>query len=353
MKITILEDETSTVQPRPLNYATPPLGLRPCRHPFAVTGEDEPPSLALVENSFRFLKVLLLFSLFLNSNESFINSHANRCSGGLSMNNAIMFLGTGGDSIVVGKQLRASGGIILKFKNNIFLLDPGPGSLIRMKQQNVNPRELTAVFVSHNHLNHSSDVNAVLSAMTYSGIDKRGILVCDEESIHGSEKAYPSISKFHRGLVEKFIVMRPGMKVEINNVNIEALPAKHTKTSLGFKFTTEEFTISYTSDTELSKEVIDTHKKSAVIIINCKYPFGLSQQGHMSSEDVANFLDKTKPKLAIITHFGVKMLDADPIYEAREIHKKVECQVIAAKEGLVVNPISYTSSISQKRLDSF
>ena len=60
------------------------------------------------------------------------------------MNNSILFLGTGGDSIVVGRQLRASGGIVLRFGDNTFFLDPGPGALVRAKQFDVNPRAINA-----------------------------------------------------------------------------------------------------------------------------------------------------------------------------------------------------------------
>ncbi|MBU1201812.1 MAG: MBL fold metallo-hydrolase [Nanoarchaeota archaeon] len=269
------------------------------------------------------------------------------------MNSSITFLGTGGDSIVVGKQLRASGGIIFKFGESVFLIDPGPGALVRMKQFDVNVREITAILVSHNHLNHSSDVNSVISAMTYSGIDKRGILVCDEETLHGSETEKPVISNYHKGLVERFITMKPGMKIGVNDVNIVATNAKHTQTSIGFKFYTEKFIVSYTSDTEYCKELVEDHADSDVIIVNCKNPLGLSEKGHMNTEDVVKFLEKTKPKLAILTHFGIKMLDGDPIFEAREIQKKTPSQVIAARDGMTVNPTSYASSINQKRLDSF
>jgi len=264
-----------------------------------------------------------------------------------------MFLGTGGDSLVVGKQIRASGGIIFQYGKTIFHIDPGPGALVRTKQYGINPREITAVLVSHNHLNHCSDVNAMLSAMTYSGIDKRGILITDEETLNGSPNEKPMITNYHKKMVERFIPLKPGMRIGINDVNIVATPAKHTDTSIGFKFYTEKFVVSYTGDTDYSKEVVDAHKDSDVIIINCKYPLELNQNGHMNSEDVVKFLEKTKPKLAILTHFGIKMLDADPIYEAREMHKRTQSQVIAAKDGMQVNPLSYTASLNQKKLDSF
>lgn len=270
------------------------------------------------------------------------------------MKNAIIFLGTGGDSIVVGKQVRASGGIVLQFGNNQFHIDPGPGAVVRAKQYDVNPRETTAILVSHNHLNHASGLNSLISAMTYSGIDKRGVLACDEETLHGSINENPSVSKYHKGLVERFIALKPGMKIGINDINIMATNAKHTNTSIGFKFYTENFVVSYTSDTDYCKELVEDHQDADVVIINCKYPLGLTQKGHLNSEDVVKFLEKTKPKLAILTHFGIKMLDADPIYEAREIQKKISnTQVIAAKDGLVVNPVSYASSLKQRKLDAF
>jgi len=269
------------------------------------------------------------------------------------MKNSITFLGTGGDSIVVGKQIRASGGIVLRFDENVFHLDPGPGAIVRSRQFDVNPREITAFFVSHNHLNHVAGLNSMISAKTYSGIDKHGVLACNEETLHGSPKELPGVSKYHRGCVERFIAMKPGMRIGVNEVNIMATTAKHTPTSIGFKFYTEKFVVSYTSDTDFCKELVDDHKDSDVIIINCKHPSGLSEEGHMNSDDVVKFLSKTKPKLAILTHFGIKMIDADPIYEAREIHKKCGIQVIAAKDGFVVNPVSYASSLKQKKLGSF
>jgi ribonuclease BN (tRNA processing enzyme) len=267
--------------------------------------------------------------------------------------NAITFLGTGGDSIVVGSQRRASGGILFRFGNNTFYIDPGPGALVRAKQFDINPREITAVFVSHNHLNHVGGLNSILSAMTYAGIDRHGVLVADDEVIHGSNEEFPGVSKFHKKLVERFIAIKPGTRIGINEINVVATTAKHTPSSIGFKFYTDKFTVSYLGDTEYCKELVEEHNDSDVIIINCKNPAGLKEPGHMNSDDVVNLLLKIKPKLVVLTHFGVKMLDADPLYEAREIHKKTGVQVIAAKDGFVVNPVSYASSLKQKKLGSF
>lgn len=271
----------------------------------------------------------------------------------MNLKDAIIFLGTGGDAIVVGKQLRASGGIVLRFGNNQFHLDPGPGALVRAHQFGVNPRETTAIMLSHGHLNHAADVNVMISAMTYSGIDKHGVLVCDEESLNGSDEEYPVISKYHRRFVERFIALKPNMKIGINEVNIVSTTAKHTNSSIGYKFFTDKFTVSYTGDTDYCKELVDEHKGSDVMIINCKLPFGISEKGHLNSEDVVKLLKKTNPKLAILTGFGVKLLEANPIYEVREIQKLSGVQVVAAKDGMSVSPAFHSTNLKQKKLRSY
>ena len=102
------------------------------------------------------------------------------------MQPAIVFLGTGTGPVVRGKQLRSTGGIILIVEGVQFLIDPGPGCLLKAKEYGINLRQNTAVFVSHSHLSHANDVNAVLDAMTYSGLDRQGILVGNKSLIDPS-----------------------------------------------------------------------------------------------------------------------------------------------------------------------
>ena len=88
------------------------------------------------------------------------------------MDNKIIFLGTAGDSNVLGKQYKASGGMILQMGDVQLHLDPGPGALVRADQYGVNLRSNTAVLISNSSLKNCNDVNIVIDAMTYSGFDK-------------------------------------------------------------------------------------------------------------------------------------------------------------------------------------
>ncbi len=79
----------------------------------------------------------------------------------------------------------------------------------------------------------------------------------------------------------------------------------------------------------------------------------MKQKGHLSTDDAIKFIQKAKPKLAVINHFGIKMIEANPMYEAREIQKESKMEVVAAKDGLLINPVSFSSRMRQVTLEPF
>src|SRR3989338_5993930 len=130
----------------------------------------------------------------------------------------IIFLGTGGDSLVTARQMRACGGIVIQVEGYQFFLDPGPGALAKAAEFGVNVRDTTAILASHNHLRHANDVNALISAMTYSGLDKKGVLICNKTVFSGNEKEQPLLQNFYKECLERNIILEPGKRVGIENI---------------------------------------------------------------------------------------------------------------------------------------
>lgn len=273
------------------------------------------------------------------------------------MQSGIIFLGTAGDGFVVGKQLRASGGIIIQDGGYQFHLDPGPGALVKAKEFGVNLRETTAVLVSHAHLNHYNDMNAVLGAMSHNGLDVKGVLVASESILGNEEKGLPShVTKFHKKCVEKSLTAYPGKRIGIENVEIQTFGVEHSDAfAVGFKLFMPNFVLTYPGDTKYSKELVEFCTKSDILILNTVFPRGTEQKerNNLTVDDTIKILQKAKPQLAILTHFGRKMLAADPLYESREVQKATGIQVLAATDGMVVNPLSYAASARQKTLQLY
>lgn len=270
------------------------------------------------------------------------------------MNPCIIFLGTGGDSEVVGKQIRGSGGIIVQTEGYQFHIDPGPGALLRTRQFNINPRNNTAIIVTHNHINHAGGVNEIISAMTHNGFDKNGVIIAANSVINGSDVYDPFINSFYKTCVERHISLKVGQKVGINSIEIRAIKAFHTDPeTFGLKIITPKFTVTYSSDTKYDKELIEEYRGSNILILNTVHTKDTKDADVLSLSDAEKIIDEVQPKLCILTHFGIKLLNTDVLFEARELHKKTGVQVIAAKDGMLIEPTNYQAHIIQKTLNLY
>ncbi|MBS3175652.1 MBL fold metallo-hydrolase [Candidatus Woesearchaeota archaeon] len=270
------------------------------------------------------------------------------------MGSRILFLGTAGHHAIYGTQVRASGGILLQGEGYQVHLDPGPGALLQLNNYKINVKEHTAVAVTHAHLNHCNDLNVMLGAMSYQGFDRHGILITNETVVNGDGKLTPVLTHAHRNFVERLIVLKPSQKVAIDEVEIHALPAFHSDShALGFKLYTPEAIISYSGDTKYHKDLLEAYDKSDILILNVQHPFGAKEEEGLSSDDAVKILQKVKPVLCVITHFGPRMMKENPVYQAREIQKQTNVQVIAAEDGFELTPDSYAAISKQKRLTNF
>lgn len=260
------------------------------------------------------------------------------------MQQGITILGTGGDAQVVGRQMRASAGFVLTTPQSQVHIDPGPGTLLQLAKHELHPRETTAVVVTHQHVNHANDASALISAMTLNGMDRRGVLLAND-LVTGA------VSAFHQGLVERCSQLVAGRKVGVNDVDIHAVATKHYASgAVGLLIHAPGYIVGYTGDTVYSKDLAESFKGANILIINCKHPFDVREGDHLNVQDASDLIAAVKPQLAILTHFGAKMLASDPLQQARNIQHATGVQTIAAKDGLHIAPSSYSVKQKQKTL---
>ena len=261
----------------------------------------------------------------------------------------ITFLGTGGDNYLIGKCLRNSGGIVIQNGNLQFHIDPGPNSIMMAKNTGINVRETTAVICTNPKLLHCADLNSVIYAMTYGGMDIKGVLVTTKPILEGTDKEIPLLLNSSRDSVEKIILADSEKRIGIENVDIQ-FHATTNPNVVGMKIFMPDVIIGYSSDTAYSETIANQYRKVDILILNVLNPTGVKEHGEMSTDDAIKFIQKVRPQLTIFTGFGKAMLEQDPILEARRAHNETGCQVLAAIDGQTVSPASYSAGSKQKRL---
>jgi phosphoribosyl 1,2-cyclic phosphodiesterase len=246
----------------------------------------------------------------------------------------IKFLGTAGARFVVMKQLRASGGAWLSVGKTNLYIDPGPGALVRClhSKPKLDPSLLNGILLTHKHLDHSGDVNVMIEAMTEGGFKKRGILFAPADALEED----PVILRYVMGYVEKVEVLKENSEYRIGDIPFStARKHQHRVETYGINFKVSPHTVSWMTDTRFFPELPDIYPGEILIIhvVRLK-PIGDEPIDHLSIEDVKTILKEIKPKLAVLTHFGMTMIKAKPWVVAAELEKELGLKVIAASDGM-------------------
>jgi phosphoribosyl 1,2-cyclic phosphodiesterase len=242
----------------------------------------------------------------------------------------IVFLGTGGARYVIAKQLRATGGILFRIAGKNVLVDPGPESLYRLLTYlpKFNPEKIDAIILTHKHIDHSADVNVYLDVITRGGFNKHGILVAPGDAFGEEGVVYKYLLEF----IEDEVIIKENTLFKLGGLSF-LFPIKHEHRveTYGFKLSHDDYTISYITDTKFFAELIRVYRAEIVIMNLIK--LGPSDIDHLSVDDCAEIISGIKPRVAIITHFGMTMIRTGPWNIARELKKRTGITTLAAEDG--------------------
>lgn len=248
----------------------------------------------------------------------------------------IMFLGTGGGRFATIYQTRSTGGIYIQDKIRM-IIDPGPGAILRMNQNDIDPTTIELLMVSHCHPDHYTDADIIVEAMTMGGTRKQGTILGSKSVISGIEGFNQKVSNYHLSRLEKVHSAGPNEDFSIDGIKIVTIPTIHTDPSgIGFKIHTENGIITYTGDTSISDDIIDSYRGSRILIMALTTPIGIKLPHHLSPEDAVLVLKEVKPEKALLTHFGLRALKSGPESIAQWIEEQSGVKTVAAEDGMKV-----------------
>ena len=253
------------------------------------------------------------------------------------MPNTIKFLGTAGARIVVAKQLRASGGIWLAMDGTNLLIDPGPGCLVRClsARPKLDPTTLDGIVLSHKHLDHAADINVMMEAMTLGGYAKKGEVLVPQDALSGKD---PVIYHYLRRYVNKIKTIQVGKTHKIGSIKIKT-PLRHLHHEVetyGLILKGKKRSVSYITDTKFFPEIIKSYEDDILIISVLRKDADNLKIDHLCVDDVKKIIQGIRPRVTILTHFGMWMIKARPWKIAEELSRELKTKVVAARDGMTV-----------------
>ncbi len=253
--------------------------------------------------------------------------------------NTLKFLGTAGARFVVTKQLRASGGLWFSLSGTQILVDPGPGALVRCvtSRPKLNPTNLDGILLSHRHIDHANDMNILIEAMTNGGSVQRGAVFVPQDAVDEE----PVVSRHFRNQVERFEILQEKGVYTLGNISFETpIRHHHGVETYGFNIHLENTVISLITDTAYF-DGLEQYYPGDILILNVVLSEPRKGIEHLSVHDAERIISLNKPKLALLTHFGMALVRGKPWEIARDLSEKLAVDIVAAQDGMTIDLDSY------------
>ncbi|MBW2434114.1 MAG: ribonuclease Z, partial [Deltaproteobacteria bacterium] len=168
-----------------------------------------------------------------------------------------------GSGTCVPSLMRSSCSVFMKVGSSKILFDSGPGTMRRLLEADTTIFDLTHIFYSHFHPDHTGEFVPLIFATKYpDGSRRRSPL-----TVAGGS----GLLDFYKGLKEVYghwIELTPGLMeiIEFDNQNADAItfedfsaytaPVKHNPESIAFRITSPDgFSVVYTGDTDYSETI--------------------------------------------------------------------------------------------------
>ncbi len=175
----------------------------------------------------------------------------------------------------------------------------------------------------------------MIEAMTHGGWKPRGALFAPRDAWEGDSILLP----YARHLVPRHeIVEERGGPYAINDVEVRAsIRHQHPVETYGLHFRYAGTTVSYLPCTRYFDGLIEDYRAHApdVLVINVLRYADSMEVDHLTLEDAKRLIGGIRPRSAIMTHFGTKMLERDPRRIAYDLEDELGIRVYAAHDGWI------------------
>jgi len=205
---------------------------------------------------------------------------------------------------------RNSPGYLVEADDFSLLLDLGPGILKQVLKIGKKLEDISAIFISHFHPDHVTDLIPFLFATRYSLGYKRILPI----SLYASE----DFSQFYntlkiafrewieppRGLLDiNLLPKQKKYRFFLGPFKAYTTPVKHNPESLAIRLEYEGRSLVYSGDTGYCEELIELSEEADLLIIECSNSKEFYVEHHLSPEDIALISERAKVKRIILSHF--------------------------------------------------
>jgi ribonuclease BN (tRNA processing enzyme) len=215
----------------------------------------------------------------------------------------LTFLGTGA-AMPTGERFQT--GLLLEDGPRRLLVDCGSGVLHRLARTEVGYEGIDTLLLTHHHLDHVSDLLALLKAKWLAGDESLTIA-----GPPGTEELVTGLLDVHEYMQDRldlrFRELDTDDEYTIAGFDIEAMETRHSMQCFAYRFTPAGETgpvFAFSGDSEAFTDLVEFADGAAVFVHDCSFPDSVDVSNHPTPSVLGETLDEANADLGrvYLTH---------------------------------------------------
>lgn len=221
---------------------------------------------------------------------------------------AVTILGSG---TCVPSLKRSSCSVLLEVGVSKLLFDSGPGTIRRLLETGITIFEISHIFYSHFHPDHSAEFIPILFSTKYPDDHQRNAPLTVTAG-RGFVNFYTRLKDVYGHWIE----LAPGLLniMELDNrkqdahrfkdFSIESAPVVHNEESIAYRVTSSDGkSVVYSGDTDFSESLISLASHANLLVCECAFPDEFRVKGHLTPSLAGEIAARAKVDQLVLTHF--------------------------------------------------
>lgn len=233
-----------------------------------------------------------------------------------------------GSGTCVPSLKRSSCAVLVETGTSVVLLDSGAGTMRRLLEAGRTIFELSHIFYSHFHPDHSGELAPLLFATKYpdSRRRRRPLTICAGA---GFGRFFSSL----KNVYGRWIELEAGMLAVIeldtgrpdaarfDDFTVKSLPVDHNPESLAYRITDARGrSVVYTGDSDLCDNLAVIARDADLFICESALPDAQKVDGHLTPSLAGDIAGRARVGRLVLTHFYPECDEADIEKECRKTY---------------------------------
>jgi ribonuclease BN (tRNA processing enzyme) len=226
-----------------------------------------------------------------------------------------------GSGTCVPSLKRNAPGYFLEAGETRLLVDCGSGILLQLERCGRSYKDIDAVFITHLHPDHFSDLMPLIHAMlaTPGYKRKKDLIITGPKglrqyydlaiaSIIGKPKEFSIVVQE----IEDSLVLEPFVVTSISTV--------HSDSSVAYRFEEGGSALVYTGDAAYDEGLIDISRGADLLVIDASYPESMKVKNHLTTRECGLVAERAGVKRLLLSHlYPVDVSDQERLNECRKV----------------------------------